>query len=390
MKIGIDIRCLVEGRRTGVEEYTLNLLKNLFKIDTKNEYVLFLNSFRSPKTDLGWIDEYPNVKIKRFAYPNKLLNFLFWYLRWPKIDKMLGGADIVFLPNIIFGSVSDDAKLLVTIHDLSFERYGETFSWKRRFWHMFINPKNICQRAAGIIAVSDSTLSDLISLYKVKAAKTRVVYSGIDEKFRAIDRNNPELVQIKEKYSLPYKFILYFGTVEPRKNLIGIIRAFNQLQNYALENNDEEMSKYGLVIAGQTGWLAGDIYAEISQSKFNDKIKIINSVPDADKEYIFNLASLFVYPSFFEGFGFPPLEAMRCGIPTIVSNNSSLPEIAGKSAIMVDPEKADEIYAAMKEVLLSAELQDMLKAGGIKTAEGFSWGKTAREFLNIIKTLANE
>ncbi|MFA6383485.1 MAG: glycosyltransferase family 1 protein [Parcubacteria group bacterium] len=390
MKIGIDVRCLIEGRRTGVEEYTLNLLKNLFKIDTKNEYVLFLNSFRAPKTDLSWIEEYPNVRIKRFMYPNKLLNFLFWYLRWPKIDKMLGGADIVFLPNIIFGSVSSDAKMLVTIHDLSFERYGETFSRKRRFWHMFINTKDICRRAAGIIAVSASTRSDLVSLYKIKAEKIDVVHSGIDEKFRPIDRNTTELIQIKEKYGLPYKFILYFGTIEPRKNLIGIIRAFNQLQSYALENNNEEMSRHSLVIAGQTGWLAGDIYAEINQSKFRDKIKIINSIPDADKEYIFNLASLFVYPSFFEGFGFPPLEAMRCGIPTIVSNNSSLPEIAGKGAVMVEPEKADELYAAMKEILLSKELQEMLRAEGIKKAESFKWKNTALEFLNIIKKLAKE
>ena len=111
MKIGIDVRCLGEGRRTGVEEYTLNLLENLFKLDKKNKYVLFFNSFRSAKTDFSWIDKYPNVVLKRFNFPNKLLNFLFWYIGWPKMDEMIGGADLFFMPNIIFGSVSKKTKI---------------------------------------------------------------------------------------------------------------------------------------------------------------------------------------------------------------------------------------------------------------------------------------
>jgi glycosyltransferase involved in cell wall biosynthesis len=386
-RIGIDVRCLAEGRRTGVEEYTLNLLKNIFEADTKNEYVLFLNSFRSQKADLGWIEKYPNVSVKKFGYPNKLLNFMFWYFRWPKIDEMIGGADLIFLPNIIFASVSQKTKMLLTIHDLSFERYAETFSWKRRLWHIFINSRKLCREADFLVAVSHSTKNDLVSLYGIPEKKIAVIHSGISEKLSILDRNRPELVATKEKYSLPYRFVLYFGTIEPRKNLVGVVRAFNQLQRYALEKNNEELARYNLVIAGHQGWLVGEIYQEIDRSEFKEKILIIDSVPVADKEYIFNLASLFVYPSFFEGFGFPPLEAMRCGVPTIVSNNSSLPEIVEKAAVMIDPDKPDEIYCAMKEILTSEELYLKLKEEGIRQAQKFTWEKTAREFLRVIKSL---
>lgn len=389
MKIGIDVRCLVEGRRTGVEEYTLNLLRNLFEIDTKNEYVLFLNSFRPHKADLKWTEKYANVSVKKFRYPNKLLNFLFWYLRWPKIDVLLGGADVVFLPNIIFASVSEKAKLLVTIHDLSFERHPETFSLKRRLWHTFINTRDICRRADRLIAVSESTKNDLVTLYGINPQKISVIHSGISSRFGVIDRNKPELATVKEKYDLPYKFILYFGTIEPRKNLVGIIRAYNHLQNYASANNLEDLAKHKLVIAGQSGWLSGEIYAEIERSKFKEKIMLIDAVPDEEKEYIYNLASLFVYPSFFEGFGFPPLEAMRCGVPTIVSNNSSLPEIVGKGAVMIDPDKPDEIAKATREVLADKGLAEKLKIAGMQKAAEFSWQKTATDALGAIKSLAD-
>jgi len=385
MRIGIDVRCLIEGRRTGIEEYTLNLLKNIFEIDSKNEYVLFWNSFRKPKTKLKWVKKYKNVSIKKFDYPNKLLNFCFWYLQWPKIDLLLGGVDAVFFPNIIFGSVSRKAKTIVTMHDLSFERYPEMFSLVRRWWHIFINPKAFCKKADKIIAVSQSTKNDLVSLYGIKPEKIKVIYSGIDEDFKVLDRNDQQLLQVKDKYALPYKFILYFGTIEPRKNVIGLIRAFNALQDLALNSSNAELEKYSLVIAGQSGWLSAEIYQEIKRSKYKEKIKVIDSVPSEDKRYIFNLASLFVYPSFFEGFGFPPLEAMACGVPAIVSNNSSLPEIVEDGAIMIDPHKPDEIFQAMREILLSRELGEKLKKDGLKQARKFQWKKTAEEFLELLK-----
>ncbi|HPN96441.1 MAG TPA: glycosyltransferase family 1 protein [Candidatus Moranbacteria bacterium] len=383
MKIAIDARCLMEGRRTGVEEYLLNLILNLLEIDTKNEYVLFLNSWKNPKFDFSVFSRFKNVRIKRWRVPNKILNFSFWYLGWPHIDKLAGGADIVFMPNIIFGSVSKEAKLIVTIHDLSFERHNEYFSPKRKMWHIFINPKKICQKADKIIAVSSSSKNDLVSFYKISPEKVMVIHNGVDDKFKIINRNDEKLIKIKEKYDLPYKFILYLGTIEPRKNIFGIIRAFNRWQKKAEISGDEELTKYKLVIAGEKGWMQEKIFREIETSDYKEKIQVINFVRDEDKEYVYNLASLFVYPSFFEGFGFPPLEAMKCGVPVIASNNSSLPEVVGGGGLLIDPDKPDEIYKAMKEVLTDKKLREDITKKGLEKSLEFGWKKTARATLDL-------
>jgi glycosyltransferase involved in cell wall biosynthesis len=384
MKICIDVRCLMQKRRTGVEEYTLNLLLNLFEADQKNEYVLFLNSWKNPAFNFGVFEKFPNVKIRRFKIPNKILNFSFWYLGWPKIDEMAGGADAVFMPNIIFGCVSKKAKLILAIHDLSFERYPEHFSWKRRIWHMFINPKKICQKAHKIVAVSDSTKNDLTSIYKINPGKITTIHSAAGEEYKIIDRNSENLVKIKETYKLPYKFILYLGTIEPRKNIQAIIKAFDKFHQFAYETKHSELLRYKLVIAGEKGWLSREIFKELKITRSSKSIFFIGKITDKNKKYIYNLASLFVYPSFFEGFGFPPLEAMQCGVPVIASNNSSLPEVVGDGGILVDPDKPDEIYRAMKEILMNKELKNILIKKGLEKAEGFDWKKTAAGYLGII------
>ncbi len=385
MRIGIDVRCLGEGRRTGVEEYALNLLHTIFETNKENTYILFFNSFRQSKADFLWVKKYENVKLKKLHFPNKLLNFIFWYFAWPKIDRLIGGADLIFMPNIMFGSVSKKTRLIVTVHDLSFERYPKTFSVRRRFWHIFVNPKKICERADKIITVSESSKKDIIDLYGIDAKKIKVIYSGVSERFRVISRNDEKLIRVKEKYHLPYKFVLYLGTIEPRKNIKGIIQAYAQMRKNAMtEEKFNELLEYKLVVAGSVGWLSEEIFSEIKKSEFKNSIKVINFVEDADKEFVFNLASLFVYPSFFEGFGFPVLEAMSCGVPVIASNNSSLPEIAESAAILVDPTKPQEISDAMKEVLLNGNLRSKLIEKGVARAKEFNWQKTARSTLNIL------
>ena len=384
MKICVDIRCLSEGRRTGVEEYTLGLLAGIFEIDKKNEYILFYSAWKKPGFDFELFLKYPNVKLKKVHIPNKLLNFSFWYFAWPKIDKLVGGAEVVFSPNIIFGAVSHDARVITTIHDLSFERYPEYFSKKRRFWHIFINSKKICRRANKIIAVSASTAADICGLYGIEKEKISVIPSAIGDNFRVLDRNDSSLIEVKEKYHLPFKFMLYLGTIEPRKNIIGIIKAYNALQEKADTEKNEEFSRYRLVIAGSPGWLGEEIFEEIERSKFREKIILPGFISDVDKAYVYNLASLFVYPSFFEGFGFPPLEAMQCGVPVITSNNSSLPEICADSALLIDPDKPEEIFEAMWQILSDKILREKLTQSGLEKAREFSWKKTVQKTLDIL------
>jgi glycosyltransferase involved in cell wall biosynthesis len=378
MRIGIDVRCLSEGKRTGVEEYVLNLLPHIFEIDKKNEYLLFFNSFKESKVDFSWTRKYPNVKVRKFSFPNKFLNLSLWYFNFPRIDQMIGGADVFFMPNIAFGSVSKKCKLILSVHDLSFERYPEFFSLKRRWWHIFINPKKLCQRVDRMVAVSNSTKRDLVSLYNIPEEKIKMIYSAISDKFKIINRNDARLLEIKEKYNLPFKFILYLGTIEPRKNIQSIIVAYHKLQE------NEEVLKYKLVIAGGKGWKYEKIFFSAENCANKENIIFAGAIDEEDKVYLYNLASVFIYPSFFEGFGFPPLEAMACGVPVICSNNSSLPEVVGDAAIIIDPDRPDEIQESLKEIILNKDFREKLVQKGLIQAQKFNWQKTAKEFTSML------
>ncbi|TAK96251.1 glycosyltransferase family 1 protein [Patescibacteria group bacterium] len=384
MRVGIDIRSLGEDRKSGVGEYVVNLLEHLFQLDSKNEYILFYNSFSETNTNFSALLRFPNVSVKRSRFPNKLLNLSLWYLRWPHLDRLLGGVDVLFFPNLAFAAWSRQTKTVLTVHDLSFEYYPETFSWKRRAWHFFINPRSLCRRADQIVAVSDSTGSDIAREYDIDGKFIRVIRSAAASAIRPVSRNDANLVIVQSKYNLPYKFILFLGTVEPRKNIESVVRAYEQLR----QEHQVELDRYKLVIAGAPGWKCAEIYQTIHDSAFANDILLTGPVAEEDKVYLLNLASLFVYPSLFEGFGFPPLEAMQAGVPVITSNNSSLPEVVGEAAVTIDPDRPDELYQAMRNILLDTQLQELLRARGLERAKKFSWEKAAREFLETVNKLA--
>jgi glycosyltransferase involved in cell wall biosynthesis len=368
---------LADGRRSGVEEYAIALLSELFRIDRKNEYVLFFNAWGDVEPDLSFADGFENVSVRRFRIPNKLLNLSLWYLNWPKLDRMIGGTDVFFLPNINFCAVSDETKLFVTAHDLSFEAYPETFSWKQRVWHYLVNPRRLFRRADRIFSVSRSTKDDLETRYGIRPSKIEVIHSGIDGRFHEYDRNDPKLVAVKEKYALPYQFILYLGAFEPRKNIVSVVRAFTALKKM----RHPELEKLSLVLAGVSGWKEDEILEEIGHSPFRGNILLPGFVEDEDKPALYNLASLFAYPSFYEGFGFPPLEALACGVPVVTSSSSSLPEIVDDAGVLVDPHRPDELFRAFEEVLLDKKLRETLHEKGLARAKGFLWGETARRTL---------
>jgi glycosyltransferase involved in cell wall biosynthesis len=384
MKIGVDVRCLEEENISGVGEYALELLRNIFKIDGKNKYILFSNSFNQKIESFSWINEYPNVSLKKFRYPNKILNFCFWYLKWPKIDKLIGEVDLFFAPNINFICVSRNCPIVATFHDLSFERYPYYFSAKTRLWHFyFVNPRKIAGNSRKIIAVSESTKKDLSELYGINS-KTEIVYHGIDSDYHVINRNNSELLKVQKKYNLPYKFILYLGNIEPRKNIGSLVDAYCKLRR-----DNPKFEKYKLVLAGDISTLCRDLIEKANKSAYRKDIIFIGYVDKKDKPFIYNLASLFVYPSHFEGFGLPILEAIACGTPTIAANNSSLPEVAGKAAIIIDPNRPDEISTAMEAVLKDEKIYYHYREIGLEKAKKFSWKKCAEETLAIFEKISD-
>lgn len=381
MRIGIDIRCFSEGRRSGVEEYVEETLKGLLSMDTHNEYILFFNAFFKDRADLSWINKYPNASLYRLRIPNKVLNFFLWYFRWPKIDRLIGGVDLFFAPNINFIALSKKTKLILTIHDLSFELYPETFSWKRKLWHFFIAPRALCQRASRIVAVSQSTAQDLTSFYAISHEQISTILSGVGEQYTNIDRNNPKLLEIKEKYNLPYRFILFLGTWEPRKNICALITAYNAYRKN-FENSDGFCH---LVLAGTSGWKSEAIYSAVRNSPYRESIHLLGFIKDEDKPGLYNLATIFVYPSFYEGFGFPILEAMRCGTPVITSHTSSMGEITDGRAILVDPNRPNEIYRAMRELLEDSRLRKLYSENGMRKAYNYRWHLSASALLEVFR-----
>lgn len=375
MRIGIDIRCLAEGRRTGVEEYTRKTLSWLFESYKEDTFVLFFNSWKRDLPDLEWAVRYPNVELKTFHIPNKLLNLSLWYFRWPHLDKLLGGVDVYFVPNINFVAVSKKAKLVVTAHDLSFEYFPEAFSAKQRFWHYLINFRGLVKRADAVIAVSHSTKEDLVSVYKINPEKITVVHSGVDGEFRPLSRNNPELLEVQKKYNLPYNFILSLGTFEPRKNTVATVHAFEAFcKVYPKLSKDVH-----LVLAGAYGWKSDELRNAVINSPERKHIHVVGYVAPEDKAGLYNLAQVFVYPSLYEGFGFPPLEALACGTPVITSNVASLPEVVEGNAILIDPYYPDDIMEALAAIYENSSLKENLIEGGLAQAQKFQWLQTSKK-----------
>jgi glycosyltransferase involved in cell wall biosynthesis len=406
MTIGIDIRVLAKGTRTGVENYTIELLSRLLAIDKTNKYKIFYSGFRKPKLDYLWLKG-SNIKVKQIRIPNRILDLFLRYLRFPKIDKILGGVDIFLSPHFLLTPVSKKTKTIIIFYDLSFIRFPEFFSRAKLLWHKFIYPKKQAQKADFIVAISESTKADLINLYKISPEKIKVIYPGINEQFGPANKNDPRLLQVANKYHLPSKFILYFGTIEPRKNISTLIKAFAEIKRGksvkildvdwlglegVVKNIQEKLpdfSDFKLVIAGTKGWLCQEVFETARDSEFKNDIIFTGFIDEEDRPYLYNLASIFVYPSFFEGFGLPPLEAMACGVPTIVSNKSSLPEVVGAGAIMVDPQNIDELVFTIKAVLGNNDLRQLLIRRSIERAKLFDWDEAVKQFLEIFQQYAH-
>ena len=380
MKIGIDLRCLEEKNISGVGEYALEIVRNLLENDSKNQYIIFSNSYRQVSKNFSFFEKYPQVQVKRFQYPNKLLNLLIWYFGWPKLDRLIGGADIFFAPNINFLAVSRDCKLVTTFHDLSFERFPEFFTAKTRLWHYyFVNPHRIAKKSSWVIAVSQSTKKDLEKLYKIDVRKISVVHHGIGGDYKIISRNDPKMLEVQKKYSLPYKFILYLGNIESRKNIHSLLEAYKKIRK-----DCSHLEKYKLVLAGNTSPIFYDIIKKEKADIFP-----IGYIDREDKPFIYNLASLFVYPSFFEGFGLPILESMACGTPVITSNNSSILEVAGDAAILINPSRPEELRVAIETVLQDEKLHNNFLKKGLQQIKKFNWKKCAKETLKIFRSIHN-
>jgi len=374
MNIGIDIRPLMCPNRTGVGQYTFELLDALFFTDKENQYYLFYNSYKDLASIVpNWSQK--NVHIIKTGWPNKIFSFAL-ALGIIKLDNIIiknkknsvPHLHYFFSPNLGFTSVSKKTKQILTVHDLSFKFFPDCFSWKRRIRHVLIRPKKQSQKADIILTPSKNTKKDIVTGFCIDENKIKVIYPGVN-----ITKTTDNNKQIIKKYNLPPKFILYLGTLEPRKNILGVVEAYKK--SLLIEKG------YSLVIAGKIGWNYAKIISAINSTP---GVKYIEYVHESDKTTIYTLSSLFVFPSLYEGFGLPVLEAMSKGVPVITSNRSSLPEVTGRAAYLVNPMNITEISLGMAHILSHHTIRKSLIEKGKNRAQIYSWQNAAKTFLSLL------
>ncbi|MBU0707147.1 glycosyltransferase family 4 protein [Patescibacteria group bacterium] len=375
MRIGVDIRSLAETKPGGVTNYTRKLLEHLFRIDQTNEYILFSNSWAKPSNEFNQ----PNVRHKATRWPNKLFNSSIILTKKPYIDRLIGPIDLFFVPNINYISISSSCPEVITFHDLSFELYPQFLSHKRRLWHHFIAPRKLAMRANKIIAVSQNTRRDLIDLYDIPEDKIDVVYSGVETE-SIVNIKQSDINTVKSKYQLDKPYILTIGFLEPRKNISTLLPAFDEAKKRL-------PSSHQLIILGQPAWCQAELETARKKLKFGKDIRFIGYTSEQDKEALLKGAELFVYPSVYEGFGFPPIESIAAGTPVIASAASALPEVLRDSALFVQPYNTSELAQAIAQLIHQPELKEKLLKNRQDIINQFTWQKSAEETLNVFNNM---
>ncbi|TEU13552.1 MAG: glycosyltransferase [Anaerolineales bacterium] len=319
----------------------------------------------------------PNFQDRRAPLSERALTILWHRLSLPiPVEWFTGPVDIFHSTDFVLPPVRQ-ARTILTVHDLTFMRLPECAeAGLRAYLNKVVSPS--IERADLLLADSQSTKNDLIELLGVSPDKIEVVYAGVERRFRPM-KGEMALRRAKKRYRLDSPFILSLGTLEPRKNFTGLIEA------YALMG-DKELK---LVIAGGKGWLYDEIFARVEELGLEDKISFPGFIADEDLPALYNLAELFVFPSLYEGFGLPPLEAMACGTPVVTSDRPSLPEVVGGAGLMVEATDSQELAKAMERVLTDENLRREMREKGLKQAAKFTWEAAAEKLLDVYRMLGS-
>ena len=362
MRIGIDAR-LVYYSRAGIGQYIIGLVTGLSECDQENEFVLLQS--RKDRTVLA---RSSNFTRKSLWTPS---HHRLEQLALP-IEISPLRLDILHSPDFI-PPFRRDYKSVITVHDLAFLLYPHFLTEESARYYGQID--RAVRRADHIVADSVSTKRDIINFLGVLEAKITVIYAAANGVYGPVE-DEQRLDQIRKKYHLETPLILFVSTIEPRKNLPTLLRAFRQLLDHYKLN-------VRLVVAGQRGWFCGEVFAVADELNLDERVIFLGHVPLEDLVLLYNAARMLVHPSFYEGFGLPPLEAMSCGTPTIVANVSSLPEVVADAGLLVAPEHTEGWTVAMWRVLTDEALHAELSEKGLKRSKVFSWEKAARQALDL-------
>ncbi len=370
LRVAIDIRRITEF---GVGTYTRNAIRTLARLDHDNEYFLI-----GIPGKLGDIEALPRNFITVPAQPNEFS--IASYLELHRILKQ-NRCDLLHVPHLFWKPQRIPCPYVVTVHDLFDHMYrvNSQSEVKRSFYFQFT--KRVLQRAARIFAVSNFSKKDTERLFRVPARKIEVIYNAIDDRFRLGHATNAEREFIAERYQVNSPFLLYAGRISPHKNVVRIIEAFAALKNELSKENQFEDLK--LIIIGDEVSKHPDLRRACVKGGVQNDVRFLGFVPIDVLRIFYDQAKIFVFPSLYEGFGLPPLEAMAHATPVVTSNTSSVPEVVGNAAVMVNPENVFEIMRALHRVLIDQALRDKLKARGLEQAGKFSWDAGVQRMLEI-------
>lgn len=365
MQIGIDAR-LMYHQPAGISRYTRYLLRAIARIDRTDEFIVFQHRnhqepiLRAPNFRRATLYAPVHSRLEQFMLAVELARFRL---------NLLHSTD--FIPPL-----RSSVPTVITVHDLAFLQWPHFLTQDSASYYGQIDRG--VRRASHIIVPSESTKSDLIAQLGVRENKVSVIYEAADEKFAPLPQDAARR-DVQAKYGIPETFVLFVGTIEPRKNVDGLLHAFRRLLDR------DGIGNTGLVIAGARGWLYEEVVELIQSLRLEDRVFLLGRVPDEYLHKLYVAARCHVHPAHYEGFGLPPLEAMACGTPTVVSNVSSLPEVVGDAALLVNPQDPEELAVALHRLLTDDALHAELREKGLQRAACFSWDQAAHQTLDVYR-----
>jgi glycosyltransferase involved in cell wall biosynthesis len=371
LRIAIDAHSVGTGLG-GNESYATNLIEALAEIDQTNRYTLYVTK-REAVERFG--NRWPNFSV-RSTLPHTPL------IRIPlTLSAELRRNPVDVLHVQFTAPPFSPCPVVVSIHDLSFEHLPNTFTWRSRK-QLRITVRRTARQASQVIALSEYARNDIVNTYQVSTDKISVIPLSAGAHFRPIT-DEEELQRVRQTYGIEGEYMLSVGAIQPRKNLGRLVAAYSHLRGAKPEG---KLPK--LVLAGKCAWLYDETLRAIKELELSDSIILTGYVPESDLPTLYSGALCFIYPSYFEGFGLPPLEAMQCGVPVIVGDRTSLPEVVGDAAVLVDPFDVHALAGAIEKVVSDSDLRARLSVQGLARAKLFEWRETARQTLAVYQKAA--